>query len=237
MLFLAAYTARSQAYAQAMARSGISPRWVATMGKPVARSLPQTALRSTEEYEGIFFPDLRVSVEETCSAAGWEVLQLANEDVNSGEVAVLFEQLQPRLVIYSGYGGQIVGPELLDLGIPFLHVHSGWLPQERGSTTIYYRLLERGTCAASAFVLSQGIDTGELVARKEFPPPPSGMDIDYLYDPAIRADLLIDVLRGYALEGLLPYFKPATHEVGLTYYVIHPVLKHLALLSLHNGSK
>ena len=36
--------------------------------------------------------------------------------------------LAPRLVIYSGWGGQIVSAALLDSGAPFLHLHSGWLP-------------------------------------------------------------------------------------------------------------
>lgn len=41
---------------------------------------------------------------------------------------------------------QIVkAPLLLSWAFPLLHIHSGWLPDYRGSTTSYYSLLERGT--------------------------------------------------------------------------------------------
>ena len=64
---------------------------------------------------------------------------------------------------------------------------------------------------------------------RHYPPPPGGFDVDYKYDRAIRADLLVEVLRSYGAEGALSPI-PNTGP-GRTYYVIHPVLKHIALLS------
>jgi len=82
-------------------------------------------------------------------------------------------------------------------------------------------------------VLDAHIDTGPVVARKHYPAPPAGTDIDRRYDPAIRADLLRQVLSSYHSSGHLP-LEPQQQagSQGSTFYVIHPVLKHLALLSL-----
>jgi methionyl-tRNA formyltransferase len=141
-------------------------------------------------------------------------------------------ELAPRLIIFSGYGGQLVKPALLELDIPLLHVHSGWLPDYRGSTTLYYSLLSERRCAASAILLDAHIDTGPVVARKHYPAPPAGTDIDRRYDPAIRADLLREVLARYHSDGRLPLESQQRSDEGSTFYVVHPVLKHLALLSL-----
>ena len=86
-------------------------------------------------------------------------------------------------------------------------------------------------CAASAIILDQQIDTGPVLARKHYPAPPLGTDIDCRYDTAIRADLLLEVLRGYHATGRLDVEIQQAGQ-GHSYYVIHPLLKHLALLSL-----
>ena len=137
------------------------------------------------------------------------------------------------LVIYSGYGGQLVGGELLALGPPFLHAHSGWLPDYRGSTTIYYSLLAGEGCGVSVIELVPAIDQGPIVARRRYPAPPVGVDIDYFYDSAIRADLMAEVVAQWQRDGRLD--RVETQGGGADYYVVHPLLKHLALLSLEAG--
>ena len=142
--------------------------------------------------------------------------------------------IKPKLVFYSGYGSQIVKPELLNLAF-LMHIHSGWLPEYRGSTTLYYSWLKEGYCGASAILLRKEIDTGPIIARKRYPPPP-GVDPDYVYDSVIRSDLLIFVLQEYSQHNK---FINLLNQplVGNNYYVIHPVLKHIALLmneSMHS---
>ncbi len=68
---------------------------------------------------------------------------------------------------------------------------------------------------------------------RRYPPPPAGVDIDYFYDSAIRADLMTEVLLGWQEQGELD--RVTADGAGADYYVIHPVLKHLALLSLEAG--
>lgn len=233
LVFLASRSARSQAYAQAMAAAGLAPERVLLFGD-AARPLP--VVERPEPWllpEGLFVPDLAVPVSGTCAAAGWEVETVAAGSVNDPAVVERLRAFAPELVLYSGYAGQIVGADALSAA-PFLHLHAGWLPEERGSTTIYYGILAERRCAVSAILLAPEIDAGPILARKRYPCPAPGVEIDYLYDNAIRADLLVDVLRHRAETGALPGGAPQGEE-GSTYYVIHPVLKHLAVLSLGSG--
>lgn len=230
VIVVAAHTMRSQAYLQALAHHGLEPDRVVLYGKcDGAASLKSPDFAS---WEGIALPDPAETVEATCRKSGWMMVTCASDDINAPELFEAVGETSPRLVIYSGYGGQIVAPHLLDSGPRFLHVHSGWLPDYRGSTTLYYALLNGDLPAASALILDRTIDTGPVVARRHYPLPPAGMDVDCIYDCAIRADLLVRVLKGYAGKGSFEQEMPQDAEHGMNYFVIHPVLKHLALLSL-----
>ena len=231
ILLLTAFTNRSQAYAQALASARLSPEKVILFGSPrTAKPLDQGRTNGVEEIEGLFLPDLDEPLEATVARAGWDVQHCSAKDINDPAISRLLIDLKPRLVIYSGYGGQLVDAAVLDLGFDFLHLHGGWLPDYRGSTTVYYSWLKEGRCGVSALILDKEIDSGPIVARRRYPLPPRGMDVDRYYDNMIRADLLVDVLRDFAALGTLP--RIPNEGGGLTYYVIHPVLKHLALLSL-----
>lgn len=227
---VAARTLRSQAYLQALAHHGLDPDRVILYGK--TGRTPSAARPSVTSWKGILLPNPAEAVEATCRKAEWMTLACDCENINDQALCDMIGEGKPALVIYSGYGGQLVGSALLNSGPSFLHVHSGWLPDYRGSTTLYYALLNGDTPAASALILDPTIDTGPVVARRFYPPPSAGMDVDRIYDGAVRADLLVRVLRQYADKGGFDKAAPQEAGQGTTYYVIHPVLKHLALLSL-----
>ncbi|MGE5548197.1 MAG: formyltransferase family protein [Solirubrobacterales bacterium] len=230
---LAADTARSQAYIQALVAHDLFPETVITLGVE-PRSEPDTEPRPTE-WQGIFLPDLSQSVPATCRRAGIPMIECTVADVNSEAAAAAVRQSGADIVIYSGRGGQIVAEAVLGLGPVFLHMHSGWLPDYRGSTTVYYSLLNGQPPGVTAITLDRTIDTGPIVARRQYPVPPAGMDVDRLYDSAIRADLLIRVMKEYQRTGQLQKEEQPV-SAGSTYYVIHPVLKHIAILSLAAGT-
>lgn len=228
VLLIAAHTARSQAYVQTLAAHGLMPSHALLLGEA-----PSTeAAAPAQVMNDVLLPDLSIPITRTLEEAGVCNTFLVTRDINAVEVLESVRKLGPRLLVFSGYGGQIVKKPLIELGIPLLHIHSGWLPEYRGSTTIYYSLLEERNCAASAILLDAGIDTGPVLARKRYPAPPLGTNIDLRYDTAIRADLLLEVLRRYQSTGRLDVEAHQHVDKGSTYYVIHPVLKHLALLSL-----
>jgi methionyl-tRNA formyltransferase len=228
-VLLAAHSARSRSYAQGMARAGFRLGGVLLYGEsaPVTRDpLPAPSCA------GVRLADLSIPLEVTCAQAGWRLERASPADVNHPEVAEKLSALAPSLVIFAGSGGQIVKPSLLERGAPFLHAHAGWLPRYRGSTTIYYSILEERSCAVSVLLLNREIDAGPVLARRRYPMPPPGLDVDRLYDAAIRTDLLVDVLSRCETSGALPEAIDVGQEEPGVYYVVHPVLKHLALLSL-----
>lgn len=184
---------------------------------------------------GIPLPDLGERLLETCRRNGWQFETLESENVNDAPIAAWLREERPRLVIYSGYGGQLVGDELLGLGVPFLHMHAGWLPDFRGSTTVYYSLLKERNSGVSAILLERNIDEGPIVGRRHYPPPPRGADVDYAYDGAMRADLLVSVLGDWLERGEFAEAQGQNPDEGEIYYVIHPVLKHLSIMSLERG--
>jgi len=235
VLFLAARTARSQAYAQCMAAHKLIPEEVVIFGKQGNKRLGQSKNIICQKMDkSLFIPDLSRTLEDSCQDNQWNPIFLDCESINAPALLKKIDKISPKLVIYSGYGGEIVSSELLGLNIPFLHIHAGRLPNYRGSTTIYYSILQEQNCAASAILLANDIDTGPIVASKTYPAPPTNIDIDYIYDSAIRADLLVTVLNNYAEHGELPTPIHQEIEEGQDYYIIHPVLKHLAMLSIGN---
>lgn len=228
VVLLAAQTARSQAYIQALAAAGLRPESVILLGEdpsPAAAAAPA-------RWQDLLLPDLGETVAATCARAGVPVVRCPGADVNAEATVQALRDARAQVVIFSGSAGQIVSQRVLELGPRFLHLHSGWLPEYRGSTTVYYALLNGDAPAVTAIFLDASIDTGPVIARQAYPRPPRGMDVDRVYDAAIRADLLVRLMRGYAETGALEATGAQQPEQGTTYYVIHPVLKHVALLSL-----
>lgn len=230
VMFAAGRTARAVSYAQAMAHAGIIPGSTVIFGEDPAKR--QTAPAWTGPgCDGLFLPDLSVTLEQTISLAGWDMERLPVGSVNDPAILELIRSKRPEFVIYAGYGGQIVSVAAL-CEARFLHIHSGLLPGFRGSTTIYYSILSERQVGASAILLEPSIDTGPVVMSKKYPLPPYGMNVDLLYDTAVRADLLVETLKIYMRDGRLPECQGQNHDDGRDYYVVHPVLKHIALLSL-----
>ncbi len=236
VVLLAAVTSRSQAYAQALADAGMTPERVIIFEDSAAPRRPPTPESSTPADFGVFTPTLSEPLRETCGREGWQIIDVDAGDVNAPEVGRVVADAGAKLMVYSGYGGQLVGDGLLGLGAPILHCHSGWLPDYKGSTTVYYSWLEEGQCGVSAILLDSGIDTGRIVARNLYRPPPAGMDIDHIFDNAVRADTLVRVLHAFARDGALNA-ESADADAGNTFYVIHPVLKHIAMLSRGGNTK
>lgn len=232
LVLLCAHTARSVAYLQALAAAGLAPDKVIVYGRSAP---PPHISRRTRpgDCAGLFLPQLDEALIACLERLGWSHERCASDALDSTELLACLERSAPSLVVYSGQGGQLVPAALLQR-YPVLHVHSGWLPDYRGSTTIYYQILEQGQCAASALLLNETIDTGPVVARKTYPLPAAGLDIDYLYDNAIRADLLVEVLARWRTDPqtLTPLADPLLAEEHPPYYIIHPLLKHLALLAV-----
>lgn len=128
-------------------------------------------------------------------------------------------------------GGGILRAEILNSGSKFVHFHPGIVPEYRGSTCFYYTIINENIAGVTAFIMEEGLDTGKIILQKRFHKP-NFKYLDEVYDPFIRSETLIDVLENHLIEK--QEFKEQKKN-GETYFIIHPVLKHISILSCLNS--
>lgn len=196
-------TERARLYAEKLAESGASEVEIICYAAPAA-STPLAALAA------------RMGWRYTASAARG-IGELAPPD---GAAFALF----------AGMPGEIVPAATLDAWPPMLHFHPGDLPAYRGSTTLFYTVLRGDPITVSALLLAKEIDEGPVLLKKRFPHLPGAEEINGPHDARIRADTLVDILDFWKNNERLPPPLKFENAPARMYYIIHPLLKHLALL-------
>jgi methionyl-tRNA formyltransferase len=210
---------RSRYYLERLAENGVLPSFV-------------ILLESDAITPGQKSGDLGGTFRAMLKGHGIECRTVPTADVNSAPVIEAVAGLDQKYLIYSGPGGAILGKELLGTGKKFIHVHPGWLPDFRGSTTVYYHILDGERCGATALLLDAGIDSGPILLKKAFDlPSGEGCDLDYDYDPSIRSRVLVALLESYRDTGRFET-EHQDPRAGETYFIMHPVLRHIARLKL-----
>ena len=145
-------------------------------------------------------------------------------DINNHELIRYISSLKLDFIIYTG--GGILKQPILNCGTKFVHIHPGIIPNYRGSTCFYYSIINENKCGVTGYIMDEGIDTGPIIYQREFEKPHQQF-IDEIYDVDIRSETLIDILQ----NNLLTKPFKQSEQQGNTYYIIHPVLKHIAILS------
>ena len=231
-------TSRSRAYLAALERHEILPSWVLLLDDGSIANKAGKADRGDffvlEESnledcwsENCFSPDR--PLQPWLDELGLNYQISNSRDINSEKVIGLISQAAPSILIYSGYGGVLLHKSLLACGKKFLHVHGGYLPDFRGSTTNYFSLLKDKFIGASSIFLTDKIDCGPILKRRKFHPPPNCEQIDHIYDSAVRAFVLVETLKDFLKHGEWRY-ADTLNKGGGVFYIIHPILKHLAIL-------
>ena len=147
-------------------------------------------------------------------------------DINNSQLTNFIKQSNVDFFIFTG--GGILKTEILSSGPRFIHFHPGIVPFYRGSTCFYYSIINDDKCGVTAYVMNEKLDAGKIIHQKTFPKP-SHIFIDDVFDAHIRSDTMTDVLKNNLL--VKENFSKQDPNVGETYFVIHPVLKHVAILS------
>jgi methionyl-tRNA formyltransferase len=225
-LLLGAPSYRTRAYAQFMAARQIVPdTFVRLPGDPPAWDGVSEITGSLGKRTFCFRPG--ISAETSLEDMSVHITTAPTADVNGEAFVDYIRSLPHSVVIYSGIGGVLLRRDLLGCGKRFLHVHGGFAPAYRGSTAFYYSILAEGKIGATALWMREEIDAGSVLLRRKYDVLP-GVEIDRVLDPVVRADTLMSVLAQRSETGAYP--KGEIIEQGArTYFVIHPVLKHLAL--------
>ena len=215
---VAADTTRTKYYLRELIRNKFFPTYVLLLLNYNEKLLPgQDSSESERELV------------ELLKNAGIEYDISPNSDINSNEVLTIISNRVEPVFIFSGFGGVLLGDDVLSSGKKFLHIHGGYLPDYKGSTTNYYSLINENTIGASSMFLTKEIDCGPVLLRKKFSPPENRTEIDHIYDSEARAKVLIETLEYYVESGSFN-FELENNKGGETFYIIHPVLKHLSIL-------
>lgn len=226
---LASDTSRTKAYLQLMIQEEKIPSLCIVYAEDISK-LEKEAMnyKPLELKEQYFSKDIPILY--LLKQANIKYYIVENKDINSEEIEGQIKGISQKYIIYSGYGGYILKPHLFKLGKKFIHIHAGLLPQYRGSTTAYYSYLQEGVLGASAIFLSEGIDEGEVITKECFNVPMENVDIDYIFEPWMRAKVLLKAIDIYLEKG--GFCSQVQVEQPETYYIIHPLLKHMALLKI-----
>lgn len=212
-------TSRGRAYIQNLIKNKLCPSFAIVLGQKNKTGSVNS------KYAKQFF-DQSESVFSTLEKNNMKYKKVDATDCNDKSVISELKSRKEKYFIYTG--GGILKDEILSIGKKFIHVHPGIVPYYRGSTCMYYSLINEGKIGATAFFLEKNVDTGDIIAQKVYGKPPI-QDIDYVYDPYMRSDLLVKVIKSYAKTKKFQT-KKQDKTKGETYFIMHPVLKHLAIL-------
>lgn len=235
-VMLASDTARTKAYLQAMIREKKFPAKCIVYSDDISKMRNEAEGYKESEKDYRYF-DVNQPILFSLDKADIPYILVENKDINSEQIENILKGLKQKYLIYSGYGGYILKPHLFQLNKKIIHVHAGILPQYRGSTTAYYSFLQEGVLGATAIFLNEKIDEGEIITQELFEMPTETVNIDYIYEPYIRSEVLLKVVDQYLKRGGMISSQKQGENGAETYFIIHPVLKHLALLKVENIGK
>lgn len=224
---LLAPTSRSRAFVQMLAHRKIKPALAILLPgtEPAESGVPVTV--PFYEGAGIFIFSPAENLRATLDRIGVPYLVAPTSDVNAPEFITFIKSTAPRFFLYSGMPGCLLRAQIFhDSGKRFLHAHGGVAPRYSGSTAFYYSLLEHGTIGATVFWMEEGLDTGDVIHVIEAPAQKK-LDIDHIQDPVIRAEAMAAAIERLCRNP--EHHEKQSHESRVTYHIIHPVLKHLAL--------
>ena len=228
---IAADTSRTRAYLNVLALNGFIPQNAIILKDENKKLKNQNNLNFVQDKdwpEANF--DQEIPIEYWFKKLSVPFKLFCTRDINDNKIIDYLKTLDQKLFIFSGYGGTILRKKILSTEKLFLHVHGGYLPNYKGSTTNYYSIINDNEIGASAIILDANIDSGPIIFRNKFPANINKKNIDYVYDAAVRSRILIEALK---ILEINPDFRQLVdhQEYEFTYYIIHPVLKHIAILN------
>lgn len=238
-------TLRSRAYLQALDRNNILPNYVLVLEDNLNKLLPGQAsdilsdeltkqpIDDKECWSELHF-DSTQPIKVLLNRLGINYEVATSNDINDLDVIDCIRKRSESVFIYSGFGGALLRKKILSLKKKFLHIHGGYLPDFKGSTTNYYSILVEDTLGASSIFLNEEIDCGPIILREKFPLPINKFKIDHFYDSGARAKVLVKTIQDFLKYGAWRY-ELSENLGGDTYYIIHPVLKHIAILAKNRG--
>ncbi len=214
---------RSKAYLQKILRKNISLDEIIFMNDQREESIfPNEVIEKSKE-SGF---DISIAVFKTLIDNKITCKEFDFVDINNSQLVDYLSKSSTDIFIFTG--GGILKNDILNSGPKFLHLHPGIVPNYRGSTCFYYNIINDDVCGVTAYFMDEKIDTGDIIYQKKFLKP-NHKFIDDVYDAHIRSETLLHVLKNKLL--LNNKTTKQNPNAGETYFIIHPVLKHIGILS------
>jgi methionyl-tRNA formyltransferase len=171
---------------------------------------------------------------------------LAAPDPNDPSLLEQVRAMAPELFILAGYG-PILRQEAISIPTRFcINLHGGRLPEYRGSSPMNWALINaEATFGISIIKVSPGVDTGDVLAERQFPIGPNDtiQDLHRLANDAFP-EMLLQVLEGVERDTVAPlpqdnakaaYFPLRFAEDGIIFFdtmtaeQIHNMIRSLTL--------
>ena len=224
---------RSRAYLQLLVKNNLIPNHIILISDKKKLELKEFDTNNIEAFkikpwDKLVF-DPFISIFDTIKKYNLKHNRSITDDINSEDFYNLLKIRKEKIFIYSGLPGVLLKEKLFTTNKKFLHSHGGFLPNFKGSTTNYYSLLEKNTISASSLFLNNKIDSGDVLKRFTTKIEKNKNLIDNIFDPMIRAKVLIDTVKDINKRNKIKFLK-INENNSKNYYIIHPILKHIAIL-------
>ena len=144
-------------------------------------------------------------VKQAALEAGIEVLQ-PEKIRNNAELRSRLEGIQPDAIIVVAYG-RLIPPWMLELPrYANLNLHGSLLPKYRGAAPIQWAVANGETVTGvTTMRLDEGMDTGDMLLRRELPIGPADTAEDLFPRlAALGAPLMVETLAGLETETITP---------------------------------
>ncbi len=149
-------------------------------------------------------------------------------------------------------GGGILKNKILSIPtVKFIHIHPGIVPDIRGADCLFWSYLLNGKAGYSVFYMNEGIDTGDILHKKEFDIKLKNMNANNqsnlyksilsYYDPCLRIKTFIEILDKQAKMSKnndstidlmnLPFEKQDSSH-GRMYFFMHKELRDFVISKL-----
>ena len=213
---------RSKAYIQKLISNKVKLEHIILMNKKTKeKSFSEDKIRISRSH-GF---DISESVIQTLVKNNLTYKEFDFIDINHRELIEYISKINLDYCIFTG--GGILKHEILNTGTKFIHLHPGIVPYYRGSTCFYYSILKDDNCGVSAYLMDKNLDTGDLILQLNFPKS-SHIYLDDVYDPHMRSETLVAIFRKKLLEK--KEFQKQDKTDTFPFFIIHPILKHIAIL-------
>jgi len=204
------------------------------------------ALATTYAFDPVVFDSL--TERPNYARYADKIDEVLTDGLTDPALAHHLEALPGRAAVLFTGGGMVPAALLALPRCRFIHIHPGVLPQVRGADGLLWSLLLRGRPGATAFYMSPGLDSGDVIATGEFvlPPLPEGFTAfdprtayRLLYsfvDPVLRALMLLRVLQlGDSDLFMLPRIRQESND-GTTFHFMNDAVRRFSFERLQNLS-